>query len=343
MTELTILCADGILTVQDLGRPGHLAQGLARGGAIDRLALIEAAALLGAPAPLPAIEMAGAGGTFAVSRPTRVALTGAPMAATLDNVPVGWNRTQLLLPGERLRITGAEAGTYGYLTPAAGLETPEWLGSRATHLVIGVGRFLAAGDRLPLGTDPEPDRPARAIVVAPRFAGGLARVAEGAQTGLFDRQTIAAFAATTFIRSSRGNRQGVQLDAAVHFTADKAAGLASDVIGPGDVQMMGEGVPYVLLAECQTIGGYPRIGTVVPADLPLVAQAAPGCALRFQILSTAEADRLFESETDQLRAARNRCYDLIRDPATIADLLSYTLISGVTRGDDLDEDGCASI
>lgn len=334
MTALTVSRADGMLTVQDMGRPGHLAQGLSRGGAMDRMALIEAAALLGAPAPLAGIEMAAAGGIFAVSQPTRIALTGAPMTATLDDAPLRWHATHLILPGQTLRIAGAESGVYGYLTPASGIATPLWLESRATHLSIGVGALLQAGESLPCGDDPAPDRPARVIDAAPRFGGGAVRVMDGPQTGLFEDDVLAAFFATEFIRSPRGNRQGVQLDAEARFTSAHAAGLASDMIGPGDLQMTGDGLPYVLMAECQTIGGYPRVGRVVPADLPIVAQAAPGARLRFQRMTAEEADALTRSEKTLLRDAASRCRNPIRDPATMTDLLSYQLVSGVTAGRD---------
>ena len=122
MTAVTIRRADGVLTVQDMGRPGHLAQGLSRGGAMDRLALIEAAALLGAKSPLAAIEMAGAGGQFSVSAPTRIALTGAPMIATLEGAPLRWHASHLVLPEQDLRIGALQAGVHGYLTPAGGLR-----------------------------------------------------------------------------------------------------------------------------------------------------------------------------------------------------------------------------
>ena len=93
MSVLTIDSASGILTVQDMGRPGHLGEGLSRGGAMDRRALLEAAALLGATAPLAGIEMAGAGGSFSVDVATRIALTGAPMGssappASADPIPM---------------------------------------------------------------------------------------------------------------------------------------------------------------------------------------------------------------------------------------------------------------
>lgn len=337
MTTLGIARADGILTVQDLGRPGHLAQGLSRGGAMDRLALIEAAALLGLRMPPASIEMAGAGGVFTVSETTRIALTGAPMAATLDDAPLIWQATHLVAPGQRLKIGGTVAGLQGYLTPAGGIATPEWLGSRAAHLGIGIGAPLTGGDRLPCGTDPDPGSPARVIAAAARFGGGLVRVMDGPQTGLFAPEVLAAFYATVFTRGARGDRRGVQLDAARRFTSDHAGGLASDMIGPGDLQMIGDGLPFVLMAECQTMGGYPRLGIVIPADLPVVAQAAPGTPLRFQRLTLAQADATWRSDAALLRDAADRCRNLIRDPTAMSDLLTYQLVGGVSRGDELEE------
>ncbi|MBP0481696.1 biotin-dependent carboxyltransferase family protein [Sagittula salina] len=336
MTALQITRADGILTVQDMGRPGHLAQGLSRGGAMDRRALLEGAALLNTKSPLAAIEMAGAGGEFSVTAPTRIALTGAPMAATLDDAPLRWNASHLVTPGQRLRIGGAQSGTYSYLTPAGGIATEPWLGSRAAHLSIGIGGALRAGDTLPVGDDPEPDRPSHGLPPEPRFDGGTIRVIDGPHTVLFSDAVLDAFYATAFRRGPRGNRQGLQLVAEARFGTEHAKGLASDMIGPGDVQMTGDGVPYVLMAECQTVGGYPRIGTVIPADLPRVAQAAPGAVLRPRRVTLDEALATARSEADELRDLSGRCTPLVRDPAAIRDLLSYQLVSGMVRGDEFD-------
>ncbi|OOY10988.1 urea amidolyase [Thioclava marina] len=336
MSALRVLRADGLISVQDMGREGYLSQGLSRGGAMDRLALLEAAALLGAETPLAGLEMAGAGGLFEVTRPMRIALTGAPMRADLDGVALRWNAAHPVLPGQQLRIGGAQAGSYGYLVPGGEFATPGWLGSRAAHLSVGIGARVESGLTFPCADDPAPDRPARGLPATQRFDGGTVRVADGPQTALFDPAVIASFYETGFVRAPRGNRQGVQLDAETRFAAQGAAGLASDVIGPGDVQMTGDGVPYVLLAECQTIGGYPRIGKVIPADLPIVAQAPPGARLRFSRLSPDQADALWRSEAEQLRTLRAACHPLIRDPSEMGDLLSYQLIGGVTSGDDLE-------
>lgn len=334
---LHIKRAGPAVSVQDLGRPGYMGQGVATGGAADRQALFEAAALLEAPAVLPAIEMAGMGGSFTVDAPTRFALTGAPMRANLDGEPLGWNESHLLQPGEVLDLGGVSEGVYGYLSFAAGMALVPWLGSVASQASLGIGKLLAAGDTLPLGTDPDTTLPPRRLPKSDRFKGGTLRMMPGPQTSLFDPATLERALATGFTRDAAANRQGVRLNHdGAPFPADDAASLASDFITQGDVQMTGDGVPYVLMADCQTMGGYPRLGTVLPDDLPTLAQAPMGAKLRLEMLDLAAADALWQSDKARLAALRGKAVVKIRDPRDIRDLLSYQLISGVTAGDDLD-------
>ncbi|MGB5837564.1 MAG: biotin-dependent carboxyltransferase family protein [Albidovulum sp.] len=334
---LNILRAGPGLSVQDLGRSRLTANGLSRGGAADRLALVEAAALLALPAPIAAIEMAGMGGDFTVTTQTRIALTGAPMRATLDGRSLRWNAVHTVDPGQRLSIGGVEMGVFGYLTLAGGILTPEWQGSRAAHLAAGIGARLQSGDCLPYDADPRLDAPPRLLPVDDRFQGGTIRIMPGPQTALFSSEIWQQFLTTSFQRGTEANRQGVKLshDGAPFGTA-LANGIASDFIEMGDVQMTGDGIPYVLLSECQTTGGYPRIGTVIEADLPRIAQAPAGASLRFAAVSGIEADHLTRSCASQLHDLRGRTQALIRDPGTLHDLLSYQLISGATAGDDLE-------
>lgn len=334
MSNMTLhRCGPGI-AVQDMGRPNRLAEGLSRGGAADRLAMLEAAALLGLPGPVPALEMAMMGCEVSVSEATRVALTGAKMQASLNGDPVQWNTSLTIFPGDRLTIGAAKAGMYGYLTPAGGVQTTPVIGSVAAHLTAGIGRLLETGDDLPIGKDPHPDTPPMALKPEERLTGGTIRVMPGPQTGLFDEQTRDRFFETTFTRSRTGNRQGVRMDFEGAPFASGTGDLASDMIQAGDVQMTGEGTPYVLLTECQTMGGYPRIGTVIPQDLPRVAQATPGTQLIFSDLTLDEADALWRSEKDTLKSLRKQVQPLRRDPHDIPDLLSYQLIGGVIRGDE---------
>lgn len=337
MSLLSVHRAGPSMSVQDLGRHGTLQLGLSRGGAADRLALIEAAALLGQRGVQAAIEMAGMGGAFTVDTPTRIALTGAPMRTTLEGTPLSWNAAHLIPPGAMIEVGPATRGTYGYLSLAGGLATPEILGSRAAHLHAGLGHRLKPGDTLPFGPDPDMTAPPMRLDPDDRFSGGTVRIVEGPQTSLYSGETRARFEATEFTRSTHGNRQGIRLDFdGTPFQADGQLGIVSDAIVPGDIQMTGDGIPFVLLPECQTIGGYPRMGAVIPADLPKVAQAAPGAKLHFEFLTFEASDKLLISDVHQLVDLRKRVQPMRRDPNDISDLLSYQLISGATAGDDLE-------
>ncbi len=334
---LIVLDAGPGVTVQDAGRPGYLAQGLSRGGAADLWALAEGAALLGQPPELAALELAGIGGTFEVTAPCRIALTGAPMRATRDGEALVWNTSHALAPGQRLTIGAAARGVYGYLSLGGGLATPEVMGSRAAHLTGGVGAPLSSGDRLALGPDRSPEMVGLTLPVEDRFSGGSLRVVPSAQTLRFSEEMRSRFAETGFTRDTRGNRQGVRMvfDGAPFATDDQLT-ILSEVIVPGDIQVTGDGAPFVLLPECQTTGGYPRIGTVIPEDLPKVAQAAPGAPIRFSFISLEEAVAIGRRTQSALAALPGQVRPLVRAPPDIGDLLSYQLISGVTAGQDHD-------
>ena len=340
---LHVLRAGSAVTVQDRGRRGTLAFGLAAGGAADPAALAEAAALLALPPGaardrLAALEMAGQGGAFRPSVPVRIALTGAPMRASRGGAPLAWGACHALAASELIEIGPALSGVYGYLSVGGGIGTPLLLGSRSMLPAAGLGRALQPGDAIPLG--PDPGGPAaRRLEIAHRFTGGTVRVIPGPQTDLFDAATRARFAATPFRRDPRGNRQGVRLahDGAPFAAAGQLA-LLSEPIIPGDIQMTGDGAPFVLGPDCQTIGGYPRIGTVVPQDLPRVLQAPPGAPLHFAFTdrATALADLRARRTAEAALAARVR--PLVRDPADVPDLLGLQLIGGVTAGDDETDD-----
>ncbi len=332
--RMNIISAGPGVTVQDLGRPGHLATGLSRGGAADRLALFEAAALLGQNDVVAGIEMAGMGGKFTFSAPTRIALTGAPMHATLEDTPILWNASHLILPGQVLSIGGAKKGVFGYLTPAGGIKAQSILGSHSTHLAVGIGAPLVAGGSLTVGDDPALNLATSLLQVRDRFSGGSVRLMPGPQTDLFDPNVLADFLNTTFTRSPTGNRQGVRLDHDGAPFAAMISGQASDLIMPGDIQMTGDGVPYVLLSECQTTGGYPRIGSVIQPDLPLIAQAPPGVKVNFTMVTLEEADAAYRPEAGLISGLKKSVQLLVRAPHDIQDLLSYQLISGVTAGDE---------
>jgi allophanate hydrolase len=283
---------------------------------------------------LAALEMAGMGGTFTASEALRIALTGAPMRARIDGQPVAWHASHLLPAGGRLEIGPATAGVYGYLHLGGGIATPEVLGARSAHLAAGIGAPLKAGDSLPIG----PDRGQETgLVLDPedRFAGGEVRVVAGYQTGLFDPVEVARFGETVFTRDARGNRMGVRLNPeGAGFAARGGLTVLSEAIVPGDIQITGDGAPFVLMAECQTTGGYPRIGAVLPCDLDRVAQAAPGTKLRLRFVPMEEALAAERRAAEARKTLRRRITPLVRDLHDIRDLLSYQLISGAIAGNE---------
>jgi 5-oxoprolinase (ATP-hydrolysing) subunit C len=330
---LTVKTASPTMAMQDFGRPGFRAQGLTVGGAADRDALHEGAALLHQSPDCAAIEMAVTGGSFVADADMRIALTGAAMMANIDGAAITWNASHLLRAGAVLTIGGATGGTYGYLHVGGGFATDPIMGSRATQASAGIGGVLKAGDILPVGKDGRSDT-AMTLPKADRFGGGTIRVVASMQTEDFAPETRDRFADTTFKRDPRGNRQGVRMD---HdgdgFSTESQLSIVSEVIVPGDIQITGDGAPYVLMCESQTTGGYPRIGTVLPCDLPRVAQASPGTPFRFEFVTLEQAIALQARHTAALKALPGQVTPLVRDPATMRDLLSYNLVGGVVSAD----------
>lgn len=329
--HLTILRAGPGLSIQDQGRPGYLAYGLSRGGAVDRVALAEGAALLQQPSTCAAIEMAGTGGEFTASEDMRIALTGAQMQARIDDQPLRWNASHLLPKGAVLTIGAALSGSYGYLHLGGGLDTPQLLGARSAHLAAGVGGLLEAGQILPVGADSS-GLVGQGLDPVERLGGGVVRIVASLQTDWF-KSVLQEFENTQFKRDHRGNRMGVKMACdGPGFAQDGALSVLSEVITPGDIQITGDGAPFVLLAECQTTGGYPRIGTVLPCDLPRVVQARAGETLQFRFVSEPEALEAERRHRAALAALPRALYPLIRDPHDMGDLLSYQLISGAISG-----------
>ncbi|MGR3369149.1 MAG: 5-oxoprolinase subunit C family protein [Sagittula sp.] len=328
---LEVVQAGPGLSLQDAGRPGWLAQGLSRGGAADLVALAEGAALLG-QVPGVALEMAGMGGRFRATCDLRIALTGARMAASVDGRALRWNACWLLPADETLEIGAAQDGVYGYLSVGGGFDQPEVLGSQGAHLAAGIGRALEAGDRLALGDDAGG---ATGLGLEPiaRLGGGVLRVLPSLQTEVFPEEMRTRFCAEAFKRDARGNRMGVRLvPEGEGFGLDAGGRILSEVIVPGDIQIPGDGAPYVLLSECQTTGGYPRIGTVIPADLPRIAQAAPGAEIRFRFVTRDEALAAERAMREALKGLPKKIAPLVRDPKDI-NLLDHNLVSGVTDGE----------
>ena len=112
------------------------------------------------------------------------------------------------------------------------------------------------------------------------------------------------------------------------FSTPNQLKIMSDMIIPGDIQMTGSGQPFVLLPDCQTMGGYPRIGCIIPPDLPAIAQLKTGRTVKFKFISRDEANSIASKDLKCLEIIKERCLEPIRDPQNMADLLNFNLIDG---------------
>ncbi len=288
-----------LLTVQDLGRPGARRYGVPRGGAMDLFALAAANRLVGNPAGAAALELTAGGVELRLGRAAMLALTGADLGATLDGRPLpSW--TAVRAPaGSRLRLAGRKGGwgARAYLAFAGGIGVPAVLGSRATDLAGGFGgldgRPLRAGDRLPL----DAPSPMAALSAGARWPDALRppygptpslRLIPGPHLGCFAPDALAALGAATLRVSATSNRMGYRLEG-LSLPHLRPSSLPSLGVGPGVVQVPPDGAPILLMADAQTTGGYPVIGAVAGADLPLAAQLLPGDTLRLVPTSLDEA------------------------------------------------------
>lgn len=294
--EIRVHRAGMLTTVQDLGRPGHRAAGVPLAGAMDSFALRVANLLVGNPENTAALEFTLRGPDLEFSVETMVAFGGADFGAGPLWQPVN------VSAGGRLSFGAARAGCRGYLAIAGGFDVAPTLGSRATYLRAALGghegRALRDGDVLRAA------EPHRRVVgrwhiderILPAYsAAPTVRVVRGAQAGEFG----AGFCGDSFSISPKSDRMGVRL-AGSALTRTNHAELVSMTVVPGTVQVPPDGQPIILMADAQTIGGYPQIAHVIGVDLPLVAQLRPGDTVRFREVLLAEAHELTLAREKQL-------------------------------------------
>lgn len=293
--SITITRAGPLATVQDYGRPGALVHGISASGPMDRAAFVRGTALAETSAT-SGIEITQAGLAFTYAGPDMAAaFTGGVFALSIDGQKTDWEAVHILHDGAEVDIKPGAAGNYGYVRFAAEIGVPLVMGSRSTNLIVGVGgsagRALAAGDRLDL-VSAEPYK-APMLAAMPHTANQPIRFVWGIHADNFDPLIRNAFLEATFKISTRLDRMGVRLDDVTGvFSRTQILSLVSDAIVPGDIQILGDGTPIVLMRDHQPTGGYPRIGTVVTADIDRFSQLRPGAEVRFATVTVAHADAL---------------------------------------------------
>ena len=297
---LQVLHGGALTTVQDLGRRGWRHLGVALAGALDPVQAALANRLVGNAADAAVLELTMRGPTLAFAVPIRIALCGAAVDARFEDArghshAVPCNRP-VTLPAGTLKLGAIRGGPRAWLSIAGGIDSPRVLGSRSTDLRGGFGGFdgraLRAGDDLPIGAHDVSD------VAAPVFpAHWFALDMHDARTApiRYVPSTLdiaAALAGHGWTVDPRSDRQGLRCAGDMLSTDRLSSALPEQVsapVAPGTIQLPPDGRPIVLLADAQTVGGYPRLGHVIAADLPRLAQRRPGDALRFLAIDAGAA------------------------------------------------------
>jgi biotin-dependent carboxylase-like uncharacterized protein len=317
-------------TIQDGGRPGHLARGIPPAGAQDYRSFAMASLLVGNAVPPPplslgdpgdaGLEILAIGPTLRFAEETLFALTGGELSAELDGEPVpGW--TAVRGPaGATLKCGKVGPGARAYLAIAGGIDVPRYLGSRATY-VRGAqggldGRALKSGDRLQLGrlADGALELAGRAIAPSLRRKLGppwTVRVVPGPQAHLFSDDGVKAFFNDEWKLSPTSDRMGFRFvgpqlemkprpDYLERDAGSGPADIVDDIIPVGGIQVPGGIEPIAMGVENPTAGGYAKIGTVISSDLGVLGQIRPLEEVFFQSVSVEEALEIARAEADDI-------------------------------------------
>lgn len=281
MPEIEIVDPGALTTIQDLGRPGHAHLGVPRSGALDQPALRLANRLVGNDESAACLETTLIGVRFRAVGAMRVAVTGATCNVRVNGRDVGWGTWFSVHDGALVDVGRAIAGLRSYVALAGGIDAAPVLGSRSTDLLSGLGpAALEPGDLLSLG------RAAGDPVAAdtfPRPAAPVLQLDLGPRSDWFTPETVAALDGSSYTVGAASNRIGLRL-MGTPLERSRGGELPTEPMVLGAVQVPPNGQPVVFLHDHPTTGGYPVIGVVREASLPVCAQARPGDRLTLRVV-----------------------------------------------------------
>ncbi len=312
MSKLVISTIGPASSVQDGGRYGAQRYGLTPSGAMDCLALAVANSLVGNAPFTAAIEIGPFGAAFTAREgAVRVALAGAMRSVDIAGRALASETSMNLAEGETLTLGFARGGSFSYLAIEGGIAGQPMFGSLAVNARAGLGspypRPLQAGDELQTAAAGGADL----RIDLPPLEAGPIRVVMGPQDDEFGDEATQLFLESDWKISATSDRMGYRLEGPVikHLHGHN---IVSDGTVNGSIQVPGNGAPIVLMLDRGTSGGYPKIATVISADLGRFAQIPAGKGFRFKAVSMAEAQTevrkfwsLLRSLPDRLRPIEN--------------------------------------
>ena len=301
-----------LTTVQDSGRWGLQARGVPVGGPMDGVSHRLANALVRNPPAAAGLEITLLGPELEFDDERVVAVAGAQFDLLLDGRTVPSNAPFIVSAGARLRFGARRVGARAYVAISGGIAVPPTLGSRATHLISAMGgvagRALAAGDVLPLGEPTDVygtvSMPQAAVVRLPDRHARV-RVLPGPQTEFFSTDALDILQSSPYVIGANSDRMGFRLEGPP-LTHTRGADIISDATPLGVLQVPASGQPILLMADRQTAGGYPKIATVITADMAVAGQLGPGDTIAFAVCTMREAIAALIAQERALMAVEAR-------------------------------------
>lgn len=321
MSELVVVSAGPATSVQDAGRFGAQRYGLTTSGAMDRVSLAIANCLVANPLFAAAIEIGPFGASFtARNGPVRVALSGAVRAAEIAGTPLPLNETALVADGETLKLSAARSGVFSYLAIEGGLKGEPMFGSLSVNARAGLGspfpRALQPRDILDVGTARvAADERALNVIKPPKAP---IRVVMGPQDDEFGA-ACDVFLTSEWRVSATSDRMGYRLEGP-RVAHSGGHNIVSDGAVHGSIQVPGSGQPIVLMADHGTTGGYPKIATVISADLGRFAQMQAGAQIRFKAVSVEDAQAEARKLSELLQSLPGRVHPAGGSSLNLAEL-----------------------
>lgn len=290
---LVVLRPGMLTTIQDLGRWGHQSSGVPVSGPMDLYSHRLANQLVGNAETAAALEITLVGPELQARGDLLCAIAGAEFSLTVAGHSVHHVGAFRLPDGATIRFGERRLGARAALAVRGGIAVPATFGSRSTSMLSRLGPFdgrpLAVGDLLPVGDERRFDDAASSTypLALPR-GGARLRAMAGPHDAMFASAAIERFYSERYRLTPSSNRMGYRLDGPV-LAHVAGADILSDATPLGSIQVPASGQPILLMADRQTTGGYPRIATVITADLPLAGQLAPGDWVEFAPCTRAAA------------------------------------------------------
>ena len=301
-----------LTTIQDLGRNGFKKDGIISSGAMDPIAHRVANHLVQNDESEPTIEITLYGPTIRFTGNAVIALSGGNLSPILNGKPIKMERPISIHNGDILTFKQPKYGCRTYLAVHGGFKIKKVMGSYSTYLRAELGGFngraLQKGDQLELkrqdiNLDINNQKWSSGMVNINPKGVRIVRVVKGRHFDKFSKRSQDHFLEESFRVSAQSDRMGYRMEG-TSLELAKPEEIISEAVTVGTIQVPANGQPIILMADSQTIGGYPKIAEVITVDIPVVAQAQPGDELQFKLVTIEEAQRRYQEQEEKMNVLR---------------------------------------